>query len=74
MQQYLSAVKGAQLAPHPWSIAKRAFSNMVDEKRNQVVLISGESGAGKTVSTKIVLDYLTAASSSSCEGFGVAPE
>ena len=45
---------GAQLGPHIYSIADRSYRQMMSEKRrSQSILISGESGAGKSESTKI---------------------
>lgn len=46
--------------PHIFSIAERAWVNMGDERENQSILITGESGAGKTESTKKVIQYLAA--------------
>jgi myosin heavy subunit len=40
-------------------VAESAFSNLLQFKQSQAVLISGESGAGKTEATKVVLHYLT---------------
>lgn len=55
-------------APHPFQTAEVAYSRMLEAVTNnsppdQCILISGESGAGKTESTKILLRYLTAVSS-----------
>ena len=33
--------------------ASQAFTNLIDKRKNQAVLISGESGAGKTESTTL---------------------
>ncbi|KAM9844223.1 unconventional myosin-XV [Aulostomus maculatus] len=46
--------------PHLFAIANTAYSKMMDAKHNQVIIISGESGSGKTEATKLVLRYLAA--------------
>ncbi|THU98628.1 myosin II heavy chain [Dendrothele bispora CBS 962.96] len=46
--------------PHIFAVAERAWINMGDERENQSILITGESGAGKTESTKKVIQYLAA--------------
>ena len=48
--------------PHPYVVAHRAFEGARQGLR-QSVLISGESGAGKTEATKILLQYMSFASS-----------
>lgn len=47
------------LPPHVFGVTSRAYSGLVEEHRNQCILITGESGAGKTETTKIVLQYLS---------------
>lgn len=56
------------LAPHVYMIPARAFHALSTTGQNQSILISGESGAGKTEATKQCLSYLTAMASSSSEG------
>lgn len=51
-----------KLPPHLYAIAQRAYSQLVTNKESQSVVISGESGAGKTEATKIVLKFLAVAS------------
>lgn len=43
------------LAPHIYRVAARAFNSMVQGKKDQVCVISGESGAGKTESAKFIM-------------------
>uniref|UniRef100_A0A3B4GXA4 Unconventional myosin-XV-like n=1 Tax=Pundamilia nyererei TaxID=303518 RepID=A0A3B4GXA4_9CICH len=53
--------KGCALGenPHLFAIANAAHSQMMDAKKKQVIII-GESGSGKTESTKLILRYLAA--------------
>eukprot|EP01033_Poteriospumella_lacustris_P003239 gene3240-2386_t len=47
-----------ELIPHPNAISETCFKNLAVLKKNQSVIISGESGAGKTETAKIVIKYL----------------
>uniref|UniRef100_A0A0D9W1N6 Myosin motor domain-containing protein n=1 Tax=Leersia perrieri TaxID=77586 RepID=A0A0D9W1N6_9ORYZ len=53
--------KGAEfgeLGPHPFAIADRSYRLMINDRISQAILVSGESGAGKTESTKMLMQYL----------------
>ena len=52
-----------ELDPHIFAIADDAYNSMLRDKMNQSVIISGESGAGKTESTKFLLHQLMKLSS-----------
>ena len=59
MASYRGAPLG-ELSPHCYAIAEAAFSAMMIDEQRQAILISGESGAGKTESAKLVMQYLAA--------------
>ena len=48
--------------PHIYAIADNAYANVMADFRDQAVVISGESGAGKTETMKLVLQFLAEAS------------
>lgn len=48
--------------PHSWAVAHNTYFELRNNKNNQCVLVSGESGAGKTEASKIVMKYLAAIS------------
>lgn len=61
--EYINMYKGRNredTKPHIFAMADEAFRNLVDEGENQSILVTGESGAGKTENTKKVIQYLAA--------------
>lgn len=61
VQIYYSRHMGEQ-PPHVFAIANSCYFNMRKNKRDQCCIISGESGAGKTESTKLILQFLATVS------------
>nr|VDC74364.1 unnamed protein product [Brassica rapa] len=57
MQQYKGAALG-ELSPHPFAVADAAYRQMINQGISQSILVSGESGAGKTETTKLLMQYL----------------
>ncbi|EZG51589.1 putative myosin [Gregarina niphandrodes] len=57
-EQYFKKPMGRE-PPHPFAVASSAFEKLVLDRRSQYVLVSGESGGGKTECSKHVLRYLT---------------
>ncbi|CAM4610476.1 unnamed protein product [Lepidochelys olivacea] len=60
--QLYSNKRIGELPPHVFAIADNCYFNMKRNKRDQCCVISGESGAGKTESTKLILQFLAAVS------------
>ncbi|XP_055010992.1 unconventional myosin-IXAa isoform X4 [Boleophthalmus pectinirostris] len=50
------------LEPHIYAVADVAYHAMLQRQRNQCIVISGESGSGKTQSTNFLIHHLTALS------------
>ncbi|XP_017403623.1 unconventional myosin-IXa isoform X8 [Cebus imitator] len=51
-----------KLEPHIYAVADVAYHAMLQRKKNQCIVISGESGSGKTQSTNFLIHHLTALS------------
>ncbi|XP_075706286.1 unconventional myosin-Ia [Rhinoderma darwinii] len=49
-----------QLKPHIYAVADDAYQSLRDRDRDQCILITGESGAGKTEASKLVMSYVAA--------------
>ncbi|XP_013068443.2 myosin heavy chain, striated muscle-like isoform X4 [Biomphalaria glabrata] len=59
-QKIINVYRGkrrAEMPPHLFSISDNAYQNMLQDRENQSMLITGESGAGKTENTKKVIMY-----------------
>lgn len=59
------------LPPHIFAIADAGYQLMLRQRKNQCIVISGESGSGKTESTHLLLHHLTALSQKGTHGSGV---
>ncbi|KAK2702232.1 hypothetical protein QYM36_019156, partial [Artemia franciscana] len=55
------------LDPHVYSVAKEAYTQLERDSQDQSIIVSGESGAGKTVSAKYTMRYFATAGGSSAE-------
>ncbi|KAJ3025654.1 UNVERIFIED_CONTAM: Myosin type-2 heavy chain 1, partial [Siphonaria sp. JEL0065] len=56
MREYSGKRRG-ELEPHLFAVAEEAYRTMIRDKRNQSIIVSGESGAGKTQSAKYIMRY-----------------
>ncbi|CAK6955270.1 unconventional myosin-Vb [Scomber scombrus] len=59
-EEVIDAYSGQDMAdmePHIFSVAEEAYRTMTREENNQSIIISGESGSGKTVSAKFTMRY-----------------
>lgn len=53
--------------PHIYSLSNNAYRRMLQNREDQCVIISGESGAGKTEASKIMMQYIAVVSKSSTD-------
>nr|XP_010969056.2 myosin-15 isoform X2 [Camelus bactrianus] len=59
-EEVAAAYKGkrrSEVPPHIFAVADNAFQDLLHNRENQSVLFTGESGAGKTVNTKHIIQY-----------------
>jgi myosin heavy subunit len=64
LEQFRSAVLEVpatlkEMPPHIYGLVSHAYRQLWDHGKDQAIVISGESGAGKTENTKFAMSYLT---------------
>ncbi|KAI1292215.1 Unconventional myosin-XV [Halotydeus destructor] len=63
VKKYEGQILGT-LPPHLFAVGSSAYSRMTKDNEDQVIIISGESGSGKTETTKLIMQYLAAVNKS----------
>ncbi|KAL2100115.1 hypothetical protein ACEWY4_004509 [Coilia grayii] len=59
-EEVINAYSGQNMGdmdPHIFAVAEEAYKQMARDEKNQSIIVSGESGAGKTVSAKYAMRY-----------------
>lgn len=51
-----------EMPPHPYALTDETWTNITSYHENQCVIISGESGSGKTETSKIIMQYISSVS------------
>ena len=59
VRRYRGRMAGMALPPHPYIIVDDAYKAIQDSGKDQSILISGESGAGKTFTVRVCLSYIS---------------
>ncbi|EEB07343.1 myosin type-2 heavy chain 2 [Schizosaccharomyces japonicus yFS275] len=59
IQRYANESNVVKLSPHIYSVSAVAYRAMLSEGKDQAILVTGESGAGKTETTKKIIQFLT---------------
>ncbi|KAI6243533.1 hypothetical protein M3Y99_00110700 [Aphelenchoides fujianensis] len=63
-----------EMPPHLFAVCDEAYRNMVNDHENQSMLITGESGAGKTENTKKVISYFAIVGASKAKSKSANPK
>ncbi|XP_055526751.1 myosin heavy chain, non-muscle isoform X1 [Wyeomyia smithii] len=72
MEKY-KGIKRHEVPPHVFAITDTAYRSMLQDREDQSILCTGESGAGKTENTKKVIQYLAYVAASKPKGSVAAP-
>uniref|UniRef100_A0A1L8E5N4 Putative myosin class i heavy chain n=1 Tax=Nyssomyia neivai TaxID=330878 RepID=A0A1L8E5N4_9DIPT len=72
MERY-KGIKRHEVPPHVFAITDTAYRSMLQDREDQSILCTGESGAGKTENTKKVIQYLAYVAASKPKGSGPSP-
>ncbi|KAL8447777.1 hypothetical protein Emag_004185 [Eimeria magna] len=68
ISQYMLSADPFCLQPHVYQVSAAALQNLRENRKPQAALITGESGAGKTETTKFILQFLATAGNGSADG------
>ncbi|XP_037548459.1 unconventional myosin-Vb [Nematolebias whitei] len=69
-EEVITAYSGQNMGdmdPHIFAVAEEAYKQMARDERNQSIIVSGESGAGKTVSAKYAMRFFATVGGSSSD-------
>merc|ERR1712168_307292 len=72
--QWYRGKRRTEMPPHLFAIVDNAYSNILIDHENQSMLITGESGAGKTENTKKVISYFAIVATALASGDGKVVE
>ena len=62
------AVANQSRPPHVYGTAEEAYNELLTTGRNQAIILAGESGAGKTVACRLIMEYLLTTSTTAGSG------